>query len=342
MAVVMMQKYGMKWYSRDCTRNKIGEQGETEGIMRWLVEQGHKVVYFGAHEGTVPGVEFITPSLEGLDSDSPAAHQIECWAEDIEHLGDLGITHALQINGLAPTFSWIDNPNGARLQSFSVRMCGPWLNALQSLGLPRLCVNNDPRSYPRDQEMSHGWDWVRPTMLLDQGNFVKNTIVGGKPYRRVSVYGACESMGYLPQRENLGLVDCVVVAHNHTTCGIRSKTQDWSALEHLPPGTKVYGNGWEVGGQFMGPITPNEVLDRFREAKTCYYAPHTPGFMTGKPYVATSQGCYPCTSPLTVQSALKHYDQYIAEARATYAPDFSILQACMFEGAYGGGYERAY
>jgi hypothetical protein len=344
MATVIVSKYGMKWYSRECTTNKIGEQGETEGIMRWLLSEGHKVVYFGAHEGELLGVHFVRPHLDGLDAESSDRHQRELWTKDIEQLADLGITHAVQVNGMAPTFSWIDNPRGARLQSFAVRMCGPWLNVLQTLRLPRICVNNDPRSYPRDQEMSYGWDYVRPAALLDQCSATKKMTVGGKGYKRVSVYGACESFGYLPPRDNTQEVDCVVIAHNHANDGIASKS-DWSELFELLerfPLTKVYGTGWEtyMGHNFMGPIPPHQVLEEFAKAKTCFYVPHTPGFKTGKPYVAVSCGCVPCMSVSEVLAAIENYDECIASDKEFYKPDFSVLYSVLFEGAYGGGYER--
>jgi hypothetical protein len=343
MARVIVSKYGMKWYSRECTTNKIGEQGETEGIMRWLLGQGHEVIYFGAHEGEVDGVTFIRPHLDGLDAESSDRHQRELWTKDIEQLADLHVTHAVQVNGMAPTFSWIDNPRGARLQSFAVRMCGPWLNVLQTLRLPRVCVNNDPRSYPRDQEMSYGWNHCRPSALLDQCSAIKKMTVGGLDYRRVSVYGVCESYGYLPVRLNTGEMNCVVIAHNHANDSIASKS-DWSSLHELlklMPEIKIYGNGWEVDDvNFMGPILPHQVLKEFSRAKTCFYVPHTPGFKTGKPYVATSCGCVPCTSLADVLFAINNYEYAIHEAQVLYQPDFSMLRGVLFEGTYGGGYEN--
>jgi len=338
--VIVVTKYGMKFYTRDNTKNKIGEQGETEGVLRHLVSQGHTVLYFGVYEGEVPGVIHLRPHLDDLDDLSTAAHQEALWKKDTEMVGDYCPDAAIQINGLAPTFSWIDNPRGARLQAFAVRMCGPWLNILQSLKLKRICINNDPRSYPRDQEMSYGWDYVRPAALLDQCSKVKDTIVGGKSYRRVSHYAKCESYGWLPQRENTRETDIATVAHSHfdDSLGTIAKWELLPALFDRFPDFKVYGLGWPEGDRYPGPVRPMEVLDIVRRAKCSYICDHTEGFKTGKPYVLVSQGCVPCWTMDEIEFALSNYDEAISRAREIYRPDFSVLDEVL-DGAYGGGYE---
>lgn len=327
---LLINKYGMKFYTREHNRNAGGEQGETEGLMRYLVSAGHEVYYFGVSKGEVPGVTFITPHLEDLDHESTASHQQRLWDRDVEMIGDLGIEAAIQVNGLAPTFSWIDNPKGARLQAFTVRMCGPWLNILQRLKLPRWCVNNDPRSYPRDQEMSFGWEWARPRAMLDQWSCEKDIIVGGKPYTRRSVYAACESFGYLEHRENTGELPIVIVAHKHAW-----GTHKWELADRLIRefNCQCYGNGWPAGA-----VKPYEVFDIFRTAKCTYIDPHTVGFNTGKPYVAVSQGCVPCYTYDEIIRAMNDYEGAIAEARAKYVPNFSHIDR-LLDGEYYGGYE---
>lgn len=345
MATIIVHKYGMKFYSRDCTRSAIGEQGETEGILRHLVGAGHDVLYFGKHEGDVPGVAFLDPHLDGLDDLSTAAHQDKLWKMDTEMVAAYSPTVALQVNGMAPTFSWIDNPRGARLQSFAVRMCGPWLNILQSLKLNRICVNNDPRSYPRDQEMSYGWDYVRPSCVLDQCEATKKMTVGGRDYLRVSDYAKCESFGWLPPRENKKTRDIVIVAHSHFDDSLGSDAT-WPDLDRLLRETDcvVYGKGWEGSAwwhahpdKFLGPVRPLEVLDIVNEAKASYVCDHTPGFKTGKPYVLTSQGCVPCWSYEEVMHAVENYDECISLAREKFKPDFSILDQAIESPSFGGG-----
>jgi hypothetical protein len=108
----------------------------------------------------------------------------------------------------------------------------------------------------------------------------------------------------------------------------------------MMPDLKVYGNGWDVDGvNFMGPITPSQVLDEFAKAKTCFYVPHTPGFQTGKPYVAASCNCIPCISVEEVLLALDYRNDVLSLLKKSYVPDFSKLQQVLFEGVYGGGYE---
>ena len=340
---ILITKYGMKFYSRDKLTNKGGEQGETEGLLRHLVECGHDVTYFGRWEGEVPGVRFVAATLGDLDHESSAAQQQACWDADLKLLAG-NYDAAIQVNGLAPTFSWIDNPRGARLQAFAVRYCGPWLNALQRLHLPRLCINNDPRSYPRDQEMSYGWEWCRPAALLDQCDARVKQVVGGKEYLRVSTYGACESFGYLPVRENRREKDIVIVAHSHFNDSLGTKG-DWSLLDELFakfPDLLVYGAGWEswaekYPGRFPGAVSPAKVLDLVNEAKCSYVVDHHPGFKTGKPYVLTSQGCVPCWDMEAIEYAVAHYDEAIDVARRMFVPDFSFVDK-MLKGEPSGGY----
>jgi hypothetical protein len=346
MATIVVSKYGMKFYTRDCTKNAIGEQGETEGVLRHLVDAGHRVLYFGKHDGELEGVTFLEPHLTDLDDMSTAAHQEALWKLDTEMVGDHKPDLALQINGMAPTFSWIDNPRGARLQSFAVRMCGPWLNVLQSLKLNRMCINNDPRSYPRDQEMSYGWDYVRPSVLLDQCSAQKKMTVGGKDYLRVSHYAKAESFGWLPHRPNQKKRDVVIVAHSHFDDGLGSAAT-WPDLERLLVETDctVYGKGWDGTewqrrhpDKFLGPVKPLEVLDIVNEAKASYVCDHTPGFKTGKPYVLTSQGCVPCWSYNGVKHAIESYKEDIELAYELYSPDYSVLDEAIDNPNFGGGY----
>lgn len=337
MAKILVTKYGMKFYP-GISSNPIGEQGETEGMLRHLVSQGHEVGFFGQHAGEIEGVRFFKPNIDGLNDNSTEKYQEECWAKDLEMVGS-DWDHAIQVNGMAPTFSWIGNPRGALLQAFAVRYCGPWLNILQKLRLPRICINNDPRSYPRDQEMSYGWTFTRPAVLLDQWDKEILMRVGGKTYLRKSEYGCCESWNCLPVRENKKKTPVVIIAHSHFEDGIRSKG-DWSQLSLLFerfPDLKVYGKGWPEGDRFPGPVNPAQVLDIANEAMCAYVVDHTPGFKTGKPYVLTSQGCVPCWNLDYLMWALDHYDEAIAIARATYVSDYSHLDRIL-EGNHNSGY----
>lgn len=299
-STLLIAKGGSVFRTRDCTIAS-GEQGETEGVIRHLAQRNDiELVYFGAYRGD-PLCEVIQPCMEDLDESTLAKHQKRNFEVDINALKDRKIIGFVQTAGYSPTFSMVDNPRNATVQAAAIRYTAPMHNVLNHFKIPRIVINNDPRTYPRDQEMSYGWDYSRPAALLDQCDKRWSRVVGGKHYSINSVHARAESWAYQLTRENQGLDPCVCIAHNHFTYGIKNKRPDYGDAwrdvlrGELPPNFFVYGNGWEDWDNvpWEGCVKPNEALDLFNMHVCGPVVSHTPNFYTGKPYVMMSQGCIP-------------------------------------------------
>jgi hypothetical protein len=299
MKTLLFAKGGGPMYTRDFIgrASASGEQGESEGTLRHLCERDDlRVIYFGQSYGELP-CESYRPMIDGLTEMSNAAVQEAYW--DVDEiairamLGDDECIGFLNIAGYSPTFSWIANPNYATVQAAAVRYTGPMNSIIERLKLPRLVVNNDPRTYPKDQEMSYGWDHIRPVALLDQWGDQRVQVVGGKKYLRRSIWAKCESWGYLKRYENLGIERCVVLAHAHVDTGTRNGSfEPW---HRILDGTSypIYGAGWDGFPQWQGAVRPKEVQEILKDAICCPVLFNTPGFYTGKCYVLESCGCIP-------------------------------------------------
>jgi hypothetical protein len=218
-----------------------------------------------------------------------------------DYLGDDQVIGFINVAGYAPTFSHVDNPRGAAVQAAAVRYTAPMHNALNVLRIPRIVINNDPRTYPRDQEMSYGWDYSRPAALLDQRNGMTVGVVGGKKYVKHSVHGYCESWGHVPELSNSLDIAATAIAHAHLDDGIRSGDPSaWDIVlgGGLPEGFRVIGRGWDHYHAYdpvlmPGPVRSTEVGPILAQAMCCPVVSHSPGFYTGKPYVCIANGCIP-------------------------------------------------
>lgn len=300
---ILVSKYGATFRTReDCRRGSpSGEVGETEGLIRYLISQGHDVAYFGQMRGEIEGCTYIPSCLRTIDDD-PLDHestwedQQAAWA--IDHMNvlqwgepDMYITVA----GYSVTMSFIENPNFTTVQAASVRYCGPVLGMYRSLGLPRIVVNNDPRTYPKDQEMSLIDPGLRPAALLDQYvGPAKTQVVGGTKYKRHSCYACPESWAYLDEYHNTGEYPCVILAHSHVHDGIKQRGRmiAWENVIDRP--WPIYGKGWEwlESDAWNGHVNPREVIDILASHATCPMVAHE-HFYTGKPYMLNSCDCIP-------------------------------------------------
>lgn len=332
MKVVLVSKGGGVFYTRDAAKkaSQVGEQGETEGLLRYLASPTWsdeiRVIYHGQWRGDeIPGVTIHSPSVKGMSEWTTGAEQREQLDRDHARLtetirqvdGDEVLCH-INVCGYAPTFSHVDNPNDATVQAAAILYSAPMLDTMQRMKLRRVLVNNDPRTYPRDQEMSKGWPHCRPVALLDQCDREYPTVVGGAKYLRKSVWARAESWAYHIRGENTDELPVVCVAHCHIADGCRESGRDVSFLRILGDrehdgaggwclddslvrlGLRVYGRGWEhFSGYegnaqvFPGPIRPNEVTDVLRRGTCCPAVSAGRGFYTGKVYVCQAQGCIP-------------------------------------------------
>lgn len=310
MKTIFVNKASMSFVTREeaARGSATGEQGDTEGWLRHIMRRGDfKVIYVGKTRGDMIGSglchEVYTTETRGIsvyDGKEQQA-QFDKDARELKHYEPVAM---LQTAGPCYTMSWINNPKYTTVQEQSIHYGAPALNIMQQLRLPRVVINNDPRTYPRDQEMSLGWPFCRPAALLDQCQASGPMVVGGKQYTRKSVYAHCESWLYCPQRTNTRQFPLVVVAHCHVGDGCKQKGRDqtWQRIlgdksiwpEHLA----VFGQGWEHYSQYdpafmKGKVNPQQALDLFNDSLCTPCIAAVPGFATGKGYVAISQGCIP-------------------------------------------------
>jgi hypothetical protein len=311
---VIVHKSGGPLYAREYAKasSPSGEQGETEGLLRYLSSHTEfRTIYFGQAYGQLP-CDYVAPCLDGLHDLSSAEQQEENWQVDVDSmlavLGSSEPVVMLNVAGYSSTWGWIGNPNGAQLQACGIRHNGPGLNIIEQFKLPRVVINNDPRTYPKEQEMSYGWDHIKPVALLDQCNAEVSQIVGGKKYLRRSVWARPESWAYHLRRKNTEKVPCVCIAHAHIADGCKGRGRDisWQRIlgdctgycTNLPEDMKVYGSGWEYFSGYdpelmPGKIKPSEVMLFLNRSISCPCVAVAPEFYTGKVYVCEAQGCIP-------------------------------------------------
>lgn len=311
MKTILVTKTGMSFTSRAFAKgNALGEQGDTEGVMRHLVHRGDvRVVYYGKFRGDIisEGIchAAIQSDTEGLDEDSigsesGAVLQRDLIAHDAEKLAAHEPVAFLEACGPPSTFSRIDNPKGSRVLVQGIRYTAPQLGVMHALRLPRLCLVNDIRCYPRDQEMSYGWPEARPVALLDQVEQRFSKVVGGVPYWVHARYGALESMCHLPPRAGepwQRRLPCQVFMHAHVEDGFRKEGRRDSMHKLFGewPSMPVYGKGWEhvFEGMSAQVLSPQRCLDEMARTLCSPCVACQRGYRSNKPYVLVSQGCIP-------------------------------------------------
>lgn len=316
---VIVTKAGMVFRTRSTAQraSALGEQGETEGLLRHLLEKDeYCVVYFGRYEGEVlPGLTVVEPDLDGLSDSSLASEQEEHWQHDyaaIEAaLGSSEPLCMLEICGMANAVSWIGNTNFVNPQACAVRYTGPQMAVLNHFNLKRVSVNNDLRNYPKNFEMTMGWEACRPIALLDQMDSTISRVVNGVRFVRRGVWAKPESWSYLPAaKPRERNVPVSVIAHCHMKDGFRQPDRAECFDAILSPGLdvaglfdrgmRVYGKGWEhyhlygsLPELFAGPITPSDVGEVLAGTLCCPCVPPGAGYYTNKMYVCVAQGCVP-------------------------------------------------
>jgi hypothetical protein len=318
---VIISKGGSVFRTRDgaAKASSSGEQGDTEGLLRHLLTFSDlQVVYFGFYRGprlSVNGntLDVVEPYSSGLSEWSLGSEQEERFRKDEEVLESICESRPIgyiNVCGYSPTFSVIDNPKGATVQQCNVLYTAPMLNAIRHFKVPRILVNNDPRSYPKDQEMSLMWPEVIPAALLDQCSTEKFQVVGGVEFFRRSAYAMCESWLHtgVEVNESQPRTPCSIIAHAHIEDGCRQRGRNSTWENILAPaedlqvlyenGMRVYGAGWEHYVDYdpvlmPGKIKPNECIDVALGSKCCPITACAPYFYTGKPFLLLQCGCLP-------------------------------------------------
>jgi hypothetical protein len=322
---IIVSKGGSVFRTREEGEKKAsssGEQGDTEGLLRHLLTLDLQVVYFGHYRGeplcdekTGNTLCLVTPNTEGITEWSLETEQEVRFRDDEDHLEAVceSYPHAyINVCGYSPTFSMIGNPKGVTVQCCNVLYSAPMLNAIRHFKVPRILVNNDPRSYPKDQEMSLMYPEVIPAALLDQRDLDAKQVIGGQEFERRSVYAACESWLYLEdvahEWKDRKTIECCTIAHCHIGDGTKRKGRDSSWQTILSPkedvdylydrGFRIYGSGWEHFSQYdlelmPGKLRQDECVALARETICCPVTSCGDWFYTGKPFTLLKNGCLP-------------------------------------------------
>lgn len=314
MKTILVCKSGTVFRPRSSSKSSSsrGEQGETEGLIRHLVDRGDcNIVYFGRYSGDeILTHSVIGPSLDAVKpythdpASCPASAQDAGFDDDERELRQHDeIVGFINMMGYSATMSIVGNPKQTIVQAAGINYVAPMLAALQRLKIPRICIVTDPRCYPRDQEMTYGWGWARPRALLDQYalGFQTERVIGGSSFAVHTVYGAPQSWGTLERAQPvLSKVLSTCVAHAHVKTGIHKSSWDpWrSVLRDVPLGFEMWGEGWDDGPfedepWVRGPCRADEVSNMLSRGVACPVVEHTRGFLTGKPYVVRAAGAIP-------------------------------------------------
>lgn len=299
----------------------LREQPETEGLLTHLVEEtDYRVVYYGKWKGpSMEGVEVVQPCLEESDGDSlghdsPPKEQQRCWDIDFEQLRPMDPVLMLHVAGYASGRCNLGNGVGLTLQDCSVRYLAPQVHCLHALGIPRIVINSDVLTHPREQEMSREWPEAVPIAVLDQQDKDYKRKVGPRTYWVGARYAGVENWSTMQRAEPyITAHQMVIAAHAHVKDGKRNKTirGAWSQL--LGDNTSfelfmrkydlhIFGRSWdwleEVYGPharvvWKGPISQSDVCRELAGACCGPIVSHTPGFATSKARFYLMQDCAP-------------------------------------------------
>lgn len=314
---ILISKMGAVAYTteynktREARRSSAGEQGTTDAVVEHLLARGDlRVAYFGQWRGDAPrDMVYVQSDIKGLTDLTTSKEQKKRWANDLERVVPLEPKAYVTIAGYASNFSTVDNPRFVTVQAAAVRYTAPLINVMQTCELPRIVIVNDTRNFPKEGEMSHGWDWVRPRALLSQRAKEWTRVVSNKKWNIREVYSAAEhwrKFSRLSKREKTSPV--TVVGHAHMGDGKRLKGYDavWRTI--LAPesdvktlkrmGLRVYGKGWEHfsgwDSEYMGNlVTPAAVDEILAKSKTCPVTITGGGLYTNKGRFCLAQRCLP-------------------------------------------------
>jgi len=307
---ILLSKMGAVAYTAEASKKRskkaasAGEQGTTDAVVTHLLKRDDfNLVYFGQWRGDIPdGMTYISSDVVGMDEYCTSREQKERWANDIKAIEPYNPIAYVTIAGYAAGLSIVDNPRVTSVQLCATRYTGPILNILQYFKLPRIVIVNDIRNYPKEIELSLGWDWIRPQALLSQRTKKWSRKMYDVKWDINEVYAAAENWREFVQlpREQKTL-STIVVGHAHMLDGKRLKGFDdiWRIiLSDKIPDLKVYGAGWEHFSKYdpeymVGLIAPDEVKALMSKSKTCPVAITGGELYTNKSRFCLAQNCLP-------------------------------------------------
>lgn len=307
----------------------VGDQRDALGVLEYLLDAGHDVCVFGVVHNPEnymhrPNFHCIIPDVRDLDTDSliktvdekyeEAAQKLIAWKPDV----------CVNVGGMTPTTSYLGNPWMTSTQCFAIKYVGPALYALQKAQIPRVLIINDPRNYPREQEMTF-WEYNRPVAVLSQEETSFDRTIKSKKYKVLTAYAAAENwwsygMDEINPNSNTRHHDCLIIAHSHMRDGRLKKGRDnvWvDILGDCNFNFTLFGKDWEYFSKYdktkmLGPCKPGEVHEFLRNTKMGPMIPCAHGFNTGKMRMYAINGALPLLYGRGEYLTYDLYQHYIA------------------------------
>lgn len=244
--------------------------------------------------GEIDGVDHINWSIPGTEialyKDEVTRQAYEDWVEQVL---DWKPDVLIECVGSVCTTSWPWNPYDTSMLDMCAKYIAPAMYAYHKTELPRICIINDPRSYPNNFEMTY-WPECRPVALLSQENNDWTRKIKGRDWRVRATYAGCENWWSYKLERNRSTREnpCTIIAHAHMKDNrINRQRQDvWEwILDGLSDEVDyvVHGKGWEHFNGYdpermLGPVHPDEVFVKLQQAVCGPMIPIFHGFATAK------------------------------------------------------------
>ena len=357
MRVALMRTGTVLYADQDKASALAGNQ-DAMGVLRYLMDN-HEVCIFGQARGDF-GCKAIVPNFKNVQMWEDPNMRCE---DDFQELVDWRPDAVVNVVGACPTLSSIDNPWDVRVQMWARLNVAPQLEAMNRLGLPRICIVNDPRCVPRDHEMHY--KKVRPTSLLSQGTMQYDRVLRGEK-QTVDLYDARAENWWsygLTTRDVAKQYATVVVAHSHITDKRLKVDREeiWNqVLSESKTNFTIYGKGWEDtiwAKHHGGVIQQAAIQDILSRTVQGPMLPLQNGFSSGKLREYAIAGCMPrpITGELVYDSQAKYvpldhpsriipgqdwgvYDdrEWLEHLREVTTPDFTALEEALAGKNLGG------
>lgn len=288
----------------------VGDARDQLGILEYLRDQGHAVCFLGRAQVLPEGVDYIEWCVQGDWLVNNLKAEVERVCIELSRWKPNAILNCV---AQCPTVCDPDNPRGVIVQQSAMRYTAPLLFVYHKTGMPRLCIVNDPRSYPFNAESS--WLACGPSAVLTQEHdqFVTRRVWGEVQGLQIT-YGRCEnwwSYGMNPVHTPRPY-HMVLMGHAH------GREQLWDSLLG-DIFCERRGRGWPDG-----PVdNPYELL---RTSSCGPIMPIRDGFHTGKLRQYALHGC----APLLYTSNELTYDKpcdYVAQSSPLRFRDHDELRA---------------
>jgi hypothetical protein len=285
---VLVMRTGSAWHLDEKGLTPEGEGKDSMAVIRALKSRGYDVILAGRLRGRVEGCRHVDWNVK--HGDVYWHHKKECTAECdrvVEELRPMNPQVCVNVVGQCPTLSDVNNDRDVIVQDFSAKYVLPGLRIVQDLALPRICVVNDPRQYPRDQEMNY-WKHVVPAAVLSQERRIFPRKILDCRYEINTAAAGCQNWWSLGEEQlrSSRQMEVMVIAHSHFRDGRvnKKRAEVWAwILKDMAHRYVVYGKGWDGwGDEYPGFVKPGEVLPLLRTAVCGPMIPIYEGFVTAK------------------------------------------------------------